>query len=32
VAAAMRQIAAPSGEEIADQAARALGRRLTGEQ
>jgi large conductance mechanosensitive channel len=31
VAAAMRQIAAPSGEEIADHAAKALGRRLSGE-
>ncbi len=32
VAMAMRQIAAPSGEEIANQAARALGRKLSGEQ
>jgi large conductance mechanosensitive channel len=31
VAAAMRQVAAPSGEQIADLAARELGRRLTGE-
>lgn len=32
VAAAMRQVAAPSGAQIADQAARELGRRLTGGQ
>ena len=31
VAAAMRQVAAPSGAEIADQAARALSARLTGD-
>lgn len=31
VAAAMRQVAAPSGEQIADLAAKELGRRLTGE-
>jgi large conductance mechanosensitive channel len=30
VAAAMRQVAAPSGEQIADLAAKELGRRLTG--